>query len=88
LATVTQFAAASLTAGANPAPAITLTGTSLGDASDIVIDSAGILYVGGSTTIVSGGMFTYPPSAIKASGAPTPNLSYLPPGGVNHFAIR
>jgi hypothetical protein len=86
--TITQFSAASLTPGANPAPAITLTGSRLQDASDIVIDSAGILYIGGGITAAPGGIFAYSPRTITASGSPTPRLSYVPGGGVNHFAIR
>jgi len=88
LGTITQFSAASLTAGANPAPAITLTSTTLQDASDIVIDPAGVLYVGGGVSAAPGGIFAYSPNSLTASGAPTPRLSYVPMGGANHFAIR
>jgi hypothetical protein len=87
--TLTQFKATSLTTGANPAPAITLMTATLFGAADVTIDSAGILYAGGSAYSSPGqGIFAYPPVALTTSGAPTPTLNYAPPGGLNHFAIR
>jgi hypothetical protein len=89
LTTMTRFSAASLVGGANPSPTITIGGTTLSGVGDIAVDSAGVLYVGGSAYGSPGaGIFVYAPKTITTSGSPTPKLSYTPPGGINHFAIR
>ncbi len=86
---VTQFTAASLTAGANPSPSVTITGETLAGIADIAIDPGDILYVGGNAYGTPGmGMFAYRLSQLTVSGSPNPVLSFMPPKGLNHFAIR
>jgi sugar lactone lactonase YvrE len=86
---LTKFAAALLVAGANPAPSITITGATLFGVSDIVIDPADILHVGGNAYGSPGaGIFMYRLSQLTASGSPSPVFSFTPAKGLNHFAIR
>lgn len=89
MATLTEFTKGSLTAGANPAPAVVVSSASLYGVADISIDGDGLLFVGGSVYSSPGaGIFAYPPSALAATGSPTPTLSFMPATGVNHFAMR
>ena len=68
---MTKFTAASLTAGANPSPSVTITGATLAGISDIVIDPADILYIGGSAFGTPGmGILAYHLSQLTASGSP------------------
>ncbi len=86
---ITKFTAASLTTGANPSPSVTITGATLAGVSDIVIDPADILYVGGSAFGTPGtGILAYHLSQLTASGSPSPALSFSPITGLNHFAIK
>jgi len=88
-ASVTEFTAGSLTGGgADVLPALTVTGSALTGTSDIKFDGNGVLFVGGSVNQGGGSLYAYPPSAVAASGAPTPKLTYAPSSGVNHFAVR
>jgi hypothetical protein len=88
-ASLTKFAAASLTAGANPSPSVAITGATLAGVSDIFIDPSDILYVGGSASGSPGaGIFAYRLSKLTASGSPNPALSFTPNTGVNHFVIK
>jgi len=87
--TVTQFPAASLTAGSHPQPTVRITGTDLVGISDVAIDPVGILFVATGYGFVPGaGIFGYLPSQLTASGTPTPAITFIPADGLTHIATR
>lgn len=75
LGSLTQFAAGTLNPGANPVPAVTLTGPSLGGVRDIVADRTGGLVV------ANRGIFRYLRDQVTVSGSPEPADSFLPANG-------
>ncbi len=80
---VTEFAAGTLTPGANPAPAITITNSNFKGVSDVSFDSTGAMFVGTSFSI-----YVYSPAQLTTTGSPTPVITYTPASGVNNLAAQ
>jgi hypothetical protein len=93
-ATLTKFAAASLTAGNNPVPAVRIGHLLFGQPflngiSDVGIDPSGILFVAtGYARVPGASIFGFLPSQLQTDGSPSPVIAFLPSAGVTHLAVR
>jgi hypothetical protein len=93
-ATLTKFAAASLTAGSNPAPAVRIGHLLFGEPilngiSDVGIDPSGMLFVAtGYAGVPGASIYGYLPSQLQRDGSPSPVIAFLPSNGVTHLATR
>jgi hypothetical protein len=93
-ATLTKFAAASLTVGSNPVPVIRIGHLLFGEPflngiSDVGIDPSGILFVAtGYAPVPGSAIYGFLPSQLQVDGSPAPIITFLPSDGVSHFAVR
>jgi sugar lactone lactonase YvrE len=89
---LTEFAGGTLVPGSNPAPAITITGTSgsLDHVSGVEIDVKDnlIASIGVGASVEKQKLLVYTPHQLTATGSPTPSCSYSPPNaeGIFHFS--
>ena len=93
-ATLTKFAAASLTPGNNPVPAVRIGHLLFGEPilqgiSDVGIDPSGLLLVAtGYARIPGSSIYGYLPSQLQTDGSPSPVIAFLAADGVTHLAVR
>jgi hypothetical protein len=93
-ATLTKFAAASLTAGNNPVPAVRIGHLLFGEPildgiSDVGIDPSGLVLVAtGYARVPGSSIYGFLPSQLQTDGSPIPVVAFLAADGVTHLAVR